>query len=276
MGLAPTEQLTNILLQPEEKIDLGRATLLLARLEYADLNIDACCERLDRLAADMGPRVEGLTPLAAIGELNRHLFEELGFHGNELDYYDPKNSFLNDVMERRTGIPITLSVVYLEVARRLALPLHGVGLPSHFLVKHRDARSETFVDPFHHGQILDRKGCQGLIDRIHGGRLLLRDIDFAAVTKRSIILRMLNNLRGIYLRGCLYRKALGVMDATLALTPDSVDDLKQRAWLHHQLGQNFQAARYIEKYLSIRGETADADQVKHWILEMRKATVMLN
>jgi regulator of sirC expression with transglutaminase-like and TPR domain len=87
---------------------------------------------------------------------------------------------------------------------------------------------------------------------------------------------MLNNLRGIYLRGCLYRKALGVLDATLALTPDSVDDLKQRAWLHHQLGQHSQAARDLEKYLAIRGEAGDADQVKHWILEMRKATVMLN
>src|SRR2546425_8487619 len=162
-----------LLALPDEAIDLGQAALLIAREEYPDLEVGPYLLRLDEMAEIVRSRLrggEGFT--SRIAHLNRLLFEEMGFRGNREEYYDPRNSFLNDVLDRRVGIPITLSTVYLEVGRRIGCRLAGVAFPGHFLVRHtgREAMPDILIDPFNRGQILTEKECQALLMERYGGR----------------------------------------------------------------------------------------------------------
>lgn len=277
MLTAPAEELQQIFDLPEEEIDLVRAAGSLARLEYPRLNLDPYVDRLERFAQIIAGRIApGAAPEEAVEEVNRYLFDQLGFHGNRHDYYDPRNSFLNEVMDRRTGIPITLSVVYIEVARRLALPIYGVGLPSHFVLKYDDRVRVFFIDPFHGGRILDRASCRETVEEIQGREVELLDTHFAAVGKREIVLRICNNLRAIYLAARQHRKALAVVEAALALAPDSPEELKQRAWLHHELGKRAEAVRDLEAYLAAVPCAEDRDRVRRWIEAIRKNQAVLN
>ncbi len=258
-------------------VDLGRAAATLARLEYPDADVDACARRIDELAARVADRWDGAKPPeTAVSAINKLLFEDLGFHGNREDYYDPRNSFLNDVLERRTGIPISLSVVYIEIGRRLGLPIFGVGLPSHFLVKFDDRSRVFFIDPYHEGRVLNRQGCRELVKTLHGRPMELHDLHFAAVENRTIVLRMLNNLRAIYVNGRQHRRALEVLDAILALEPDSPEEVKQRAWVRHELGHRGAALRDLETYAGLRPEAEDAEQVQTWMNNLRRTLAHLN
>jgi regulator of sirC expression with transglutaminase-like and TPR domain len=277
MVVSAAERLRQILSGPDHEIDLGRAALALARLEHPDLDEDGYVERLREFAAQLRPKLaEGRASKDVVGPLSRHLFEELGFCGNEGDYYDLRNSFLNEVIDRRTGIPITLSVVYLEVARHLGLPYFGVGLPGHFLVKYDDGRRRVFVDPFNGGRTLKRSQCQKWLRETLGRRVVLREHDFAAVGTRYILGRMLNNLRDIYLNSRRYRKGLEVIEMLLLLNPDATEEIKQRAWLHYELGQHVQAREVLETYLAKRPEAADMADVEKWILALKRAQARMN
>jgi regulator of sirC expression with transglutaminase-like and TPR domain len=218
----------------------------------------------------------GLASNEVIAAMSRHLFEDLGFCGNAGEYFDPRNSFLNDVIERRTGIPITLSIVYLEVARHLDLPYFGVGLPGHFLVKYDDGKRRVFVDPFHGGRTLKRNQCQKWLRETLGRRVVLREHDFSAVDKGYIIRRMLNNLRDIYLNSRRYRKGLEVLEMMTVLSPGSTEEIKQRAWLHYELGQRKQARADLETYLSLCPQADDIDDVKKWIVALQRTQARLN
>ncbi len=277
MTVPAIEEFERLLQRAEPEIDLGRAALVLARLEYPDLATEPYLQQLAGFAESAAARLgQQLDPRGGLETLNQYLFEELSFHGNERDYYDPRNSFLNDVLERRTGIPITLSVVYMEVARRLGLPVFGVGLPGHFVVKFDDRQREIFIDPFHGGRLLDRPGCQTLMDQLHGGRVRLRDLDFAAVEKRHIVLRMLNNLRGIYLHSRQYRKALQVLEMILVITPGSAEEIKQRGWLHYELGQYCKSKADLGAYLEQCPEASDAEQIRTWLEAIQRTTAGMN
>ncbi|HYL80280.1 MAG TPA: transglutaminase-like domain-containing protein, partial [Candidatus Acidoferrum sp.] len=158
--------------RPEETIDLAEAALFIAKEEYPDLDVAGYLGRLEGMASDVQAQA-GSTPdpRRMIEALNAYLFQAQGFRGNSEDYYDPRNSFLNDVLDRRTGIPITLSTVYLAVGGRLGLHLHGVGMPGHFLVKHVAAGEETVIDPFNGGVLVTSADCQRILDRVYGGKL---------------------------------------------------------------------------------------------------------
>jgi len=261
----------------DAEVDLGRAAAALARLEYPDVDVEACAQRLDDYAARVAARWDASKPQeTAVSAINKLLFEELGFHGNREDYYDPRNSFLNDVLERRTGIPITLSVIYIEIGRRLGLPIFGVGLPSHFIVKYDDRSRVFFVDPYHEGRVLNRQGCAELVKTLHGRPVELHDLHFAAVENRTIVLRMLNNLRAIYVNSRQHRRALEVLDAILALEPESPDEVKQRAWVRHELGHRGAALRDLETYAGLRPEAEDAQQVQDWMNSLRRTLAHLN
>jgi regulator of sirC expression with transglutaminase-like and TPR domain len=277
MAVSAAERLREILSQHETKIDLGRAALALARLEYPDLDEDAYAERLREFAEQLRSKLTpDLASSEVIAAVSRHLFEELGFCGNTGDYFDPRNSFLNDVIERRTGIPITLSVVYLEVARHAELPYFGVGLPGHFIVKYDDGKRRVLVDPFNGGRTLGRNQCQKWLRETLGRRVVLRERDFAAVNETYIIQRMLNNLRDIYLNSRRYRKGLEVLEMMLVLSPGSTEEIKQRAWLHYELGQRKQARAELERYLSLCPEAEDVDDVQKWILSLQRTQARLN
>ena len=271
------DQIRTLFDRADADVDLGRAAATLARLEYPDVDLDACSQTLDDYAARVAARWDPTKPKeTAISAINKLLFEELGFHGNREDYYDPRNSFLNDVLDRRTGIPITLSVLYIEIGRRLGLPIFGVGLPSHFVVKYDDRSRVFFVDPYHEGRVLNRQGCRELVKTLHGRPVDLHDLHFAAVENRTIVLRMLNNLRAIYVSGRQHRRALEVLDAILVLAPESPEEVKQRAWVRHELGHRGAALRDLETYAGLRPEAEDAQQVQDWMNSLRRTLAHLN
>ena len=271
------QELARLFKLPDDRVDLGRAALLLARAEYPELDLPAEVARLDELARQAASFVPHELPAALRLEgLRAFLAEQCGFHGNEHDYYDPTNSFLNRVLDRRLGIPISLSVLYMEIGRRLGVTLFGVGLPGHFLVKYQDREQRVFLDPFNSGRTLTPAACRELVERMHEGQVEFKDDMLAAVEKRYIVVRMLANLRAIYLEQRQLRKAMAVVEMLLALNPTSADDLKLRGLLHYQLGQNQQSRQDLESYLFLNPQASDANQIKQVLQEVKRVSALMN
>ena len=216
--------------RPEETIDLGRAALTIALADYPDLDISSYLRRIDELAVAVGRRCgAGADMFRSIAALNYVLFNEQGFRGNRDAYYDAENSFLNRVMERKTGIPITLSVLYMEVAQRIGLSFNGVGFPGHFLVKTAIDDNEIVIDPFNAGEIKSPNDLDQRLREMYGGKVGLRPEFLAPVTKKQILLRMLGNLKAIYGRGDELVKMLAVLDRLIILDPDGAGR-SARSW----------------------------------------------
>ena len=263
--------------RPDSEVDLARAALTLARIRYPELDDAPTLRWLDGRAREASERLGGAEePDATVSAISGVLFEGWGFEGNRADYYDPRNSFLNDVIARRTGIPITLSVIYMEIAKRLQAPIYGVGLPTHFIVKYHDARRRIYVDPFHEGRVLNRQGCRNLVKRLSGRAVELTDLHFAAVENRSIILRMCNNLRDIFLNARQLTNGLAVIETILALAPESPEEIKQTAWLYHELGQRAKALEAIEHYSELHPETEEGEDLDEWSENIRRVQAQLN
>ena len=185
-------------LQHGEDLDLEQGAWRLAQTQYPDINLEAYTALLDHFADELRPRVERhqrATPL--LHALNEYLFGVLGFTGNESNYYDPDNSYLNRVLDRRTGNPIALSLVYLLLARRLQLPIVGIGLPGHFLCRYQDASEPTFIDAFNQGKLLTKSDCINYLVR---GNFEVRDAYLAPISTRRILARVCGNLHQIYVR----------------------------------------------------------------------------
>jgi len=266
--------------RPNETIEMDRAALLIAAEEYPDLSLEAYLERLDELAErirlglyeDAGPR-ESLT------HLNRVLFNDEGFCGNTERYYDPKNSYLNEVLERRTGIPITLSVLYLEVARRLGLSMRGVGFPGHFLVKvdeQDDADDRIIVDPFHAGSFLDEADLQSLLDQYFQGQLRYDERLLRPTSRRQTLFRMLNNLRGIHLRHEDNERALAAVERMLLLVPDSSREVRDRGVLLSRLDRPLESMAELIRYRKLVPDAKDGDQVDRLVEQLRLRVGMAN
>jgi len=262
----------------DDRIDLVRAALTIARTEYPNLDVDTYCARVEDLARRVKRHVPDLgDPSESIAALNRVLFEEEGFRGNAEDYYDPRNSFLNEVLDRKLGIPITLAVVYMEVARRVGFPLVGVGLPGHFLLKHYDVEGcEILIDPFNGGSLLTVVDCQRRLDQIYGGQMPLQPEFLMSVSRRQVLVRMLNNLKSIYLSSRNFRKALPIVDLILAIYPRSPEDVKQRAMLRWSLGQNRGALADLDDYLKMSPDASDADEIRQTAATLRRMMATMN
>jgi regulator of sirC expression with transglutaminase-like and TPR domain len=262
----------------EDRISLERAALTIARMEYPELQTEPYIRQLDQL----GKRVDALLPATPeppnyITALNRVLFEEEGFHGNVDEYYDPRNSFLNDVLDRKLGIPITLALVYMEVGGRVGFPLFGVGLPGHFLLKHYEVDGrEILIDAFNGGDILDTHDCQERLDAIYSGQLTFQPEFLQTVSRRQMLTRMLNNLRGIYISSRNLRKAALAVDLILALHPRSAEDMKQRGLLRLATGQLRAAADDLENYIRMSPEASDADEMRQTALSIRRKLASMN
>ena len=266
----------------DDKIDLLCAALAIARLEYPDLQIKPYIAKVDALAARVQAKIARHTAhtsdeVETIAALNQVLFVEEGFRGNAEDYYDPRNSFVNQVLDRRLGIPITLALVYLEVARRVEFPLFGVGLPGHFLLKHYDVEGRQLVlDPFHQGRLMTPEACQETLDQIYGGQMRLAPEMLMAITRRQMLVRLLANLKTIYLTRRDLRRALPVVDLVLAVYPRSAEDVKQRAVLRFNLGQTRAALADFDDYLKMAPEASDADEVRQTALALRRQLALMN
>ncbi|HEY8468607.1 MAG TPA: transglutaminase-like domain-containing protein [Longimicrobiales bacterium] len=256
-------------LRPEPELDLATAALLVAAEEYPQLPLAPYLRRLDLLAERVRDRLGDETaPLVMVQELNRVLFEEEGFRGNVEAYYDVRNSFLNDVLDRRLGIPITLSVVYLEVGWRLGLPLVGVGFPGHFLVRYEGEAVRLLVDPFEGGRLRFEDQAQELLDRVYGGMVPLQPEYLQPVSKRDILVRILTNLKGIYLNARDDRRALSAVERILVLRPGAASELRDRGMLLARIGRVGEAIADLERYLISAPEAPDARRVRELIREL--------
>jgi regulator of sirC expression with transglutaminase-like and TPR domain len=262
----------------DERIDLVRASLAIARTEYPDLDIEKYAGHVDALARRVGERIPPSADAAqTISALNQVLFQEEGFRGNRENYYDARNSFLNDLLERKLGIPITLAVVYMEVARRIGFPLFGVGMPGHFLLKHYDVEGrQVLIDCFDGGHILSDSDCQRRLDEIYSGQLPLQPDFLMAVSRRQILTRILNNLKTVYLSTRSFKKALPLIDLVLVIYPRSPEDVKQRALLRYSLGLMRGAADDLEQYLKMSPDASDADEIRQMALSIRRNLVTMN
>jgi regulator of sirC expression with transglutaminase-like and TPR domain len=246
--------------------DLARAALEIARIGHPDLDPAPALHALDTLAGELRPRLSGGTPGDAARLLARYLFEECGFRGNRADYYDPRNSFLNDVLDRRVGIPISLSVLAIEVGRRLGIRLDGVGFPGHFLVRVSGA-PDLLLDCFDGGSPVDH---DVLLARLRALADTSGGPEFAHVPPRfleptappGILARMLRNLLRIYLEREEHEHALAAVDLLLVLTPRSAEDVRARARLYETLECFASAADDLRRYLALAPQADDVATVR--------------
>src|SRR2546423_64527 len=207
----------------QEPIDLARAALAVAREEYPDLDEGRYLGLLDRLADGVQAGLPaGAIPERRVGRMNAYLFHELGFCGNQADYYDPRNSFLNEVLDRRTGIPLTLCVVYMEVGRRCGLRVEGIGFPGHFLCKVQLEGGELVVDPFHRGQLLGLEEIKRRLAAAVGDQVKFDPRILRAARPREILVRMLQNLRSVHSEKNDMPRALSAVDRLLLLAPGNI------------------------------------------------------
>ncbi|MBI4412896.1 MAG: tetratricopeptide repeat protein [candidate division NC10 bacterium] len=262
--------------RPEEEIDLAEAALLIAGEEYPNLDVAAYLSLLAHMGAEARRRAGGAGPAEALESLNRYLFDELGFAGDTENYYDPRNSYLNDVLERRTGIPISLSTVYMTVARHSGLPIRGVGFPGHFLVKFAGEGEEIVLDPFNRGAILTEADCQRLLDQATAGWARFSRELLGATGTKAILARMLGNLKGIYAATRQYAKALACVERILLLTPDAAPEIRDRGLLLAQMQRTEEAVLALTRYLKQSPAPEDAAQVKEQLRTLRMRQALLN
>jgi regulator of sirC expression with transglutaminase-like and TPR domain len=245
---------------------LDRAALDLARIQFPDLEHGPWLDQINEIAASLGDRLRNFNDGRDFVETaQRYLFGELGFHANETNFFDPSNSCLNEVLRRRTGIPITLSLVYMEVARRLQMPVYGISLPNRFLVQFDDGRFATFVDPFGGGRVVSAKECFQLAG------VDAPDIQMLArASKKQIVMRMLQNLQRAYMQAREYPQAVAVLNYLLEGAPDVAAWRKLRGALLLELKRFNLAVADLEAYLALQPEAADGDFVRQQIQSIRK------
>ena len=249
--------------QPDEQINLERAALYIAQEEYPDLDVDEYLNALDTIADDIREQLSIESyPLKIVKTINHYLYENLGFVGNTENYYDPCNSFLNDVIDRRTGIPITLSLVYLAIAQRLDFPMVGIGMPGHFLIRPIQEDMEIFVDAFDQGEILFPQDCQDRLNQISGQLVEMQPQFLAAVTPRQFLARMLTNLKAIYLNRGELEKVLTAIERILILFPDAAFELRDRGILYFRTNRWVEARQDLEAYLEAVPMADDLDTIR--------------
>ena len=262
------------------RIDLAEAALLCAQDAYPDLDIRGSLDDLDRLASTLQKRLPpDFSTTHRLIALNNYLFRELGFAGNDNEFYDPRNSFLNDVITRKTGIPITLSILYLEVGTRLGLKLKGVSFPGHFLVKVRVTGGELVLDPYAGGRSLSEEELRERLAQFAGeqtAKTAPLDEFLEAATPRQILARLLRNLKAIYLEADETARALDVMNRLVILLPDVPEERRDRGMAFARLDCPRAAADDLGHYASERPRADDAAQVAAQLAAAAIAAARLN
>jgi regulator of sirC expression with transglutaminase-like and TPR domain len=265
----------------EQTIDVALGAALIARDAYDDLDVSSVLARFEELASPLVRLGLGqMTAEAQALEMAHYLYERQGFAGNEADYYDPKNSLLPDVLERRLGIPITLALVYCEIAKRVGVPAQGVGFPGHFLVR-IERRNEphlppVMVDPFFNGRILDEKSLVSLLRRVVGPSETLRAEHLEPASPRLMLARMLTNLKAVYLARGEDSRALLALDRLVTLTPDAPFALRERGMLAARLGSIEVARADLNRFLELQPEGNDAQAVRTRLESLGSARHWLN
>ncbi len=242
---------------------LDKTAFMIAKiLQYLPLDIDAQLQIIDSMASDLKNIINRRKrPTEIINAMNEYMFEKQGFAGNMEDYYDPRNSYLNDVIARRSGIPITLSVLYIELARRVQFKLYGVGFPGHFLIKYADNDLEIVLDPFSKGRILAYEDYQVLLDQLYNGQVRFEKRFLNTVTNEQILIRMLRNLKDAFVYSYDYEKALMATEMVLAINPEIAEEFRDRGMIFYYKKLYSNALSDLTKYLEMQPDATDADNI---------------
>ncbi|MBD2103826.1 SirB1 family protein [Leptolyngbya sp. FACHB-261] len=249
---------------------LVEAAFCIAAQANPSLDIPHYLARLEAMAADLRLQLaEERYPLRLLRGINHYLFNELGFQGNRKQYYDPRNSFLNEVIDRRLGIPITLSILYMALGERVGLPLEGVNFPGHFILRPTQQDLEIYVDPFEQGEILFQQDCQERLNQITGP-LPLKPEYLATVGPRRILSRVLTNLKFIYLNQGDLERVLSVVEWLLLLDPDALEHLRDRGLLYYQSQRYLEARADLELYLDRAPQASDIAVVARLLERLRQ------
>jgi regulator of sirC expression with transglutaminase-like and TPR domain len=265
------------LLEADARADLTAIALEIARDAYPDLDIDANLARINALADRVRARCRaGASHVQVLKQINWVLFIEEGFRGNTDDYYDARNSYLNEVLDRKTGIPISLSILYLALAERLGVPMAGVGLPYHFVVCLRQESPALYVDPFHSGTFLDRAGCQARVEGLSGKPVALSEEQLAPCTTAEIVARMLRNLKSIHLRSHDWPAALPVLRRLAILCPEDAAEQRDLGMVCLYAGKPGEAVGPLESYLKAHPEAEDAEAIEGLLRAARQDLAQRN
>jgi regulator of sirC expression with transglutaminase-like and TPR domain len=260
---------------PAAPVDLAEVALQLARDEFPDLDVEACLSEIAGMAHEVRAYLRGDLK-ARVDGLCRYLFHEMGFRGNTQDYYDPRNSYLNQVLERRTGIPISLSAVAMAVGSRAGLKVVGVGLPGHFVVKAVAEGREILFDPFHGGRQLSLSDCEHLVYQVTGQPFQAAPASLRAVPPGSILMRMLNNLKGTYLRQGDFRRGVRVIERIRQLDPHDPLQKRDLGVCLLRAEQPGRAINHLAAYLAATPDADDAQTVRQMLATARSQVAKWN
>jgi regulator of sirC expression with transglutaminase-like and TPR domain len=270
MGGTSHQRFLQLASRPDPEINLTEGALLIAQSVRPQLNIEKYVELLDDWAEQLKPRLEhAFAPEHWVAQLNQFLFKELGFSGNLKNYYDPENSFLDTVLDRRVGIPITLALVYAELARRVNFQVVGVGMPGHFLLQPADRQVSFYIDCFYGGQILRQEDCARRLDEIYSGSLKFEPGLLSRVSRKQWLARLLLNLKRIFLQTEEFERALSMVDKLLCLLPEASTEYRDRGILYFRLGNLQSAIIDLQKYLLYEPQAPDAAQIRQMVLGLQ-------
>jgi regulator of sirC expression with transglutaminase-like and TPR domain len=261
--------------EPAAPLDLAEIALLVARDEFPFLDVEAHLNEVAAMAHEVKPYLRGHLAHQVQG-LCRYLFHEMGFRGNQKDYYDPRNSYFNQVLDRRTGIPISLSAVTIAIGRRAGLNLDGVGLPGHFIVKATQRGEQILIDPFHGGRILAIEDCETLVQQITGTAFEASALALAALPLGLIVQRMLNNLKAIYLQREDWPRALRTMERLRLLCPEDTVLRRDLGVCYVRHGQPGKGIDHLRVYVQTAEEAADLEQVRQVLKAALKMVAQWN
>ena len=253
------------------KYNLIEKSLKLAQiLEYPDLNIPKYIEKINEIGNSLKLKIKYVkNSTYLISMLNEHVFEKYGFQGDDEDYYDPRNNFLNAVIDKKTGIPITLSIIYSEVAKYIGLDLRIVGFPGHVVVKYEE---EMIIDPFYRGRLLTINDLEEILYRNFGDGVEFIPEYLNTATTDQILTRLLRNLKNAYTQSYAYDKAMRCTDMILGIRPESPEEIRDKGILEERLLHYNEALPLLNKYLELEPEAEDADFILELIKSVREKT----
>lgn len=252
-----------------ENLTLVEKCLKLAQiLEYPDLDISKYIEKLNELGISLRNSIDKIdNPTYKISMLNEFMFDHERFTGDQDDYYNPKNNFLNDVIDKKSGIPITISIVYAEIAKYIELDLRIVGFPSHILVKYGE---EMILDPFYGGRLLTMEDLEDILFNSYGEDVKFQPEFLNEISPEKILIRMTRNLKNSYIQSYAYERAMLCINMTLALEPISSEEIRDKGILEERLLNHDQALTCLNQYLEINPNAEDADFVLELIKSIRE------
>lgn len=262
---------------PEPAFDLARTALLVAAESDPDVDVESQVGILDAWAEELRSRLDpSWNNLQKLARLRSFAFEELGFRGDRLDYYSPSNSLLHQVIERRRGVPLSLAIVMMELGWRVGIPFEGVGFPGHFLVRLTGEPRDLLLDPYKRGMSVHEEDCRQMLIETTGGMVEFDQRLIASVSKREMIVRMLNNLKGAWLRRGDDEQALSAVDRLLLIDPDDLPETRDRGLLLFRLGRWGQALDCLGRYLEGVPDALDREPMEAHMVTLRQLVAGLN